>query len=235
MNSNTAQALSRAAVELAKAGIDNSRLEAEYILAEVQGIGRNELLAGLSGELSPEVREVYFHNIEKRATRIPFGYIFKKANFMGLDLTVNEETLIPRPETEILTEEAIKYLKTKTGNLNVLDIGTGSGNIATVIAKLTGARVTAADISEETLKVASQNARAHNVDDRIKFIKSDLYKNLTADFLKKFDLIISNPPYVNLKEYAKIQPEVKKEPQLALVAGDGGLNIIKKILLRAPN
>jgi release factor glutamine methyltransferase len=235
VNYNTAQMLSWAANRLTEAGIENARCEAEYIFAAGKEISRNQVLAKLSRPVDILSEELFRKNIEKRGQRIPFGYIFNRANFMGYDLKVTGDTLIPRPETEILVEEAAKYLKSKEGNLKVLDIGTGSGNIAIAIAKFTSAQITATDISARALKVASENSGMQNADVRIEFIQSNLYKSLTADYLNYFDLIISNPPYVNLKEYAKIQPEVKKEPKNALVASGKGLGVIKKILTGAGN
>ncbi len=233
MSSNIAEILTWGTNRLAGAGVDNPRHEAEYILAGVKRTGRTQVLAGLELSVDSAVEELFRGNIEKRSRRIPFNYIFKTANFMGYNLTVTADTLIPRPETEILVEEAVKYLKDKTGSLKVLDIGTGSGNIAIAMAKLTGAQITAVDISSPALKVAAENVKKHNVDSCIELIKSDIYKNLNDDFFNSFDLIISNPPYVNSEEYVKIEPEVKKEPKNALAATGYGLDIIKEILTGA--
>ena len=154
---------------------------------------------------------------------MPLAYIVGDAEFYGLTFVVNEDVLIPRPETEEVVSEALKYINSTS---KVLDIGTGSGVIAVTVAKKKACNVTAVDISESALEIAKQNAKNNNVE--VEFIKSDLFEAIGG---RKFDVIISNPPYISEKEYQSLMPEVKDyEPRLALVAEENGLKIYKQII-----
>jgi release factor glutamine methyltransferase len=208
---------------------ENPRLESELLLSHALGVDRVWLAIRRDETLKEEELDRFFKYIEKRKARIPYQYIVKKQYFMGLEFYVDERVLIPRPETEILVEEVLKRIK--KGDV-VLDIGTGSGAIAVSIAKLfPECKVYALDISEEALEVAMYNARNLGVIDNILFLKSDVFSNVPYGL--KFDLIISNPPYIKKGEIEFLQEEVKKEPILALDGGEDGLFFFRKIAYSA--
>lgn len=173
--------------------------------------------------------------LKKRISGEPLGYILGDVDFMGLRLCVRPGVLIPRPETEILVEEALGIIKSrKPGFYRALDIGTGSGNIAIALAKFglgRGVRVDAVDISDDCLRIAQMNALHHGIADRIRFISSDLFSGLAQD--AAYDMIISNPPYVAAREYDSLPQDVKREPFGALVASLDGLYFYQEIEMGA--
>ena len=190
-------------------------------------IRRSEVYSLGENELTSQEQEKLEANLEKRKKHVPLAYIVGDAEFYGLNFIVNENVLIPRPETEEVVEFALKHINETS---KILDIGTGSGAIAVTIAKQTNAQVTAVDISEKALKVARQNAKNNDVD--VEFLQSDVFSALET---RKFDVIISNPPYISESEYQTLMPEVKDhEPKLALVAEDDGLKIYKQVINDAP-
>ncbi|WP_409373530.1 peptide chain release factor N(5)-glutamine methyltransferase [Thermoanaerobacter thermocopriae] len=193
-------------------------------------INRTALFLRREEEISKEQLERFLEFVNMRKSHIPYQYIVKKQYFMGLEFFVDENVLIPRPETEILVEEALKRLK--RGDV-VLDIGTGSGAIAVSIAKyFPDCTVYAVDISKKAIEIAKHNAKKQGVLDRIFFIESDLFCNLPPNL--KFDFIVSNPPYIKKREIELLQEEVKKEPIVALDGGEDGLFFYKKIIREAP-
>ncbi len=165
---------------------------------------------------------------EKREKHIPLQYIFNEGYFFGEKYYINENTLIPRPETELLVEECITNL-IKYNNASVLDIGTGSGCIAISLSKsFSDINVTACDISEKALEVAKKNAE--NLQAKIKFINSDIFSNIEG----KFNLIVSNPPYIPKAMKKELQKEVLEEPEIALFTNDElGIEFYKKIITEA--
>ena len=172
------------------------------------------------------------HILQKRVSGEPLQYLVGDVEFMGLTLSVKPGVLIPRPETEILVEEAIKEISLeKKERCSVLDIGTGSGNIAIALAaskKLPGFQITAVDISEACLSVARANAKRHHLDGKIIFCSSDLFSCFQKENIR-FDFIISNPPYVSDKEYAHLPLDVQKEPLGALLAEEDGFYFYRRI------
>jgi len=202
--------------------------EAELLFSQVLGLSRPDLYlkrnAALEKSKSLEIAEV----LKRRINGEPLAYILGKIEFMGLDFKVTPEVLIPRQETEILVDEALRIARGfKKRILTILDIGTGSGCIAIALAKnLAYARIDAIDISPEALKVAQGNAREHEVE--VNFVQSNLFEN---NALKPagYDLIISNPPYVATSEIDQLAPEVRQEPWLALEAGHDGLAFYRRI------
>lgn len=212
--------------ELASASITDSA-EAEWLVALTLKIKRSEVYSLCERELTGKEQEELEANLAKRKQHIPLAYIVGNAEFYGLNFVVNESVLIPRPETEEVVEFALKHINKIS---KVLDIGTGSGAIAVTVAKKTNAQVTAVDISEKALKVAIQNAKNNHV--KVEFLQSDVFSALDK---RKFDVIISNPPYISEGEYQTLMPEVKDyEPKIALVAEDDGLKIYKQIINDAP-
>ena len=166
----------------------------------------------------------------KRAKHIPLTKIFNRANFYGFEFYVNENVLSPRPETELLVEEVVKEVKERNNKkTKVLDLCTGSGCIATVISMKTGLKVFASDISESALDVARQNAKNLNAD--VKFVESDLFNSIKH----KFDIIVSNPPYIKSQDILTLEEEVKdNDPLISLDGGEDGLYFYKEIAKIAP-
>ncbi len=218
---------------LEDAGIDSPECDAMYLLEHVTGLDRGAYLLNKDKEVQQAVTGRYLELINVRKGHVPYQYITGGAYFYGYRFVVDENVLIPRLDTEVLAEKCLELLP-EGGK--VLDMCTGSGCIAvTVKAQRPDADVSAADISEKALKVARENAGSILKNDdcgpagKIKFIRSDLFENI--DRGEKFDMIVSNPPYVSDDEYESLMPEVKDhEPRLALTAGKDGLDIYKRLI-----
>ena len=210
-------ALSRASARLAAAGVDSPRLEAELLLARAcDDCARALLYAELDRELRPEQEAAFEANVARREQREPLAYILGEWGFRRLTLKTDRRALIPRPETEIVVERALEHLRGIEAP-QVLDVGTGTGAIALAIAdEEPDARVTAIDVSRDALALARENLELAHVDGRVRLVEHDLTFGLgNADF----DLVVSNPPYVEPDELPMLQPEVRDwEPHLALVA-----------------
>lgn len=169
----------------------------------------------------------YFKAIKKLCAGIPLQHITHRQEFMKMTFYVDENVLIPRPDTESLVEEVINIAK-KINAKKFLDLCTGSGAIAISLAKyIEGSQVTALDISSKALNVAKLNAKNNEVEDRITFVESDLFNNLRKE---KYDMIVSNPPYIKKEVLKKLDKEVQKEPQIALDGGYDGLDFYRKII-----
>ena len=172
----------------------------------------------------------YFKAIKKLCQGIPIQHITHRQEFMKMTFYVDENVLIPRQDTEILVEEVIKIAK-KINAKKILDLCTGSGAIAISLAKyIENSEITAVDISSKALNIAKINSKNNNVENQITFIKSDLYKNLPKE---KYDIIVSNPPYIKEEIIKKLDKEVQKEPKLALDGGYDGLDFYRKIVSKA--
>jgi release factor glutamine methyltransferase len=221
---------------LGEAGIAEPRLTAGLLLAHVIHRDRAYLYAHPEEELSPDQLNEFNSLIARRAAGEPLQYITGHQEFYGLDFEVTPAVLIPRPETELIVEQALKLAtpsdlsQPRGGQALIIDVGTGSGCIAVTLAvKLRWARVIATDISRNALDVARLNARKHGVDSRIEFIESDLFDQLQATV--KADFIVSNPPYVPMANKKTLQREVKEhEPHLALFAEEEGLQFYRRLL-----
>lgn len=185
-------------------------------------------------ELSDEQTRQLLDMETRRTNGEPLQYILGQSEFIGLTFLVNQWVLIPRPETELLVEAAIAKAKQfKSQNLRFLDIGTGSGNIAISLAKnIPGCEVTSVDISSLALDVAISNAIRQGVADRTKFLRSDLFEALRmfSNGNQKFDVIVSNPPYVPTHQLLDLPLDVQKEPKLALDGGEDGLGFYRRII-----
>jgi len=207
---------------------DNSRKEIEILILEYTNYKRIDLIVNVEKEINDEISDIIINKINIRKSGMPIQYVVGNQEFMGLKFKVNKNVLIPRQDTEILIDKILKMYSNKE-NIRVLDIGTGSGAISISLAKyLKNSEIVSIDISAEALDVAKENALLNGVSDKIKFIKSDLFENLTDE--GKFDIIVSNPPYIKSKEIEELQVEIKgHEPNLALDGGVDGLDFYRKI------
>ena len=180
--------------------------------------------------LKESERLKYREFISRRAKHEPLQYIVGNVEFFGLELKVSPSVLIPRSETELLVEKIVEQYKDSIA-LNILDIGTGSGNISIALAKnIPGARVTSIDISDEALDIAKENAMNNEVSDSIEFYKLDILNGSINSLNHKFDLIVSNPPYVNKTDYKDLESEISEfEPDIAVTDFDDGLKFYKRI------
>ena len=203
-----------------------SRLVMQYVLKKPR-----EYLIVYDGEILTLRQEVdYFKLIKKIASGIPVQHITHRQEFMKMDFYVDENVLIPRPDTEILVEEVIKIAK-RINAKKILDLCTGSGAIAVSIAKyIKDSQITAVDISEKALNIANKNAKENGVEGQITFVKSNLFENLAND---KYDMIVSNPPYIKQNLIKNLDKEVQKEPEIALNGGVDGLDFYRKIIKKA--
>jgi len=208
---------------------------AERLLQGLLGCKRFELYLNGDRELAAVQVEKYFDFLRQRAEGIPSQYILGQAEFMDFTLKVGPAVLIPRPETELLAEKSIQNLwERHLGDVQagILDVGTGSGNLAISLASyLPKASVCAVDISDEALEIARLNSMRHEVGHRIQFLKSDLFAAIPAGL--KFDLIVSNPPYLSESDMREIAPEVGKEPRQALLAGPRGTECLERLAKEA--
>lgn len=216
---------------LAGRNVESPRLEAEVLLAHALGIDRLKLYMQIDRPLNRAELDAMRDCLRQRSSGVPNAYVTGRREFYSLDFAVTLNVLIPRPATESLVDEALKFLRKREAP-RFLDLGTGSGCIALAVLKNAGqSRAVAVDISEDALAVARRNAGAHGLLERVEFLAGDFYSALGDG--QKFDLIVSNPPYVAEGEYAGLQVEVKKEPVRALVGGVTGLECYEKILARA--
>ena len=208
---------------------DTPRLDVEMLLKKALGdVDSMYIRMDWDKQLTEEQEKYFLEMIKERLNERPIAYIIGNREFMGLDFFVQEGVLIPRPDTETLVEEIINICNNRTG-LNILDIGTGSGAITISLAKyLDKSHVISADISDIALEIASKNAISNNVDERIDFIKSDVFSNVPKE--EKFDLIVSNPPYIRKADIDGLDRQVKDfEPYNALEGGEDGLDFYRKI------
>ena len=207
---------------LTQAGIDEAELDARYILEYITGLNSAQYFIHSEDIIEKDKAEEFFRLIERRSKRIPLSYVIGTRDFFGLTFKVDENVLIPEQETELLVEEVIKHSEGKS----VLDMCTGSGCIAISIA-LFGkpSKVAASDISEKALKVARENAKSLKAGE-ISFIQGDMFENVTD----KFDIIVSNPPYIETGEIDELMPEVRDYiPRLALDGDIDGLKFYRII------
>ncbi|MBR3003013.1 MAG: peptide chain release factor N(5)-glutamine methyltransferase [Clostridia bacterium] len=224
------EALAKGTVMLKGENLDSPKMKARLLLQDILNKPRQYLLVHDTEQINDELLKKYFYNVEKVKKGTPIEHITHLKEFMKMNFYVNENVLIPRQDTEILVEEAIKIAQ-KTNAKKILDLCTGSGAIAISIAKyVENSEVTAIDISKEALRVAKKNATNNEVQNQITFIESDLFSKIRNT---KFDMIISNPPYIKKEVIKKLSKEVQKEPLIALDGGYDGLDFYKKIVRNA--
>lgn len=208
-------------------GIDNPRLDAEVLLSHILGKDRLYLYTQFDQPLTPAELTAYRETVKRRAVRAPVAYITGYKEFMGLNFTVSPAVLIPRPDTEILVEAALERLAPKAAPV-IADLGTGSGAIiVSILAKLSSGVGTAVDISPDALAVAKDNAIKQGVAERLNLCQGDLFGPLAG---KRFDAVISNPPYIPDQDIAGLSAEVRQEPRLALAGGADGLTFYRRIV-----
>ena len=220
-------AIRKGMITLKTNNIEEPNLKSRLLMQFILNKPRQYLLVHDNEELTQEQEKKYLENIEKITKGIPLQHITHSQEFMKMNFYVNEDVLIPRADTEILVEEVINIAK-KINAKKILDLCTGSGAIAVSLAKyIEDSQITAIDISGEALRVAKLNARNNEVEDKITFIKSDLFKNVVKE---KYDIIVSNPPYIKRDVIKKLNKEVQKEPNIALDGGNDGLDFYRKII-----
>ena len=228
----------RAGAYMEEKGIQGGGLDAELLLAELLGLNRLELYLQFDRPITPTELAQYRTLIRRRARREPLQYITGKAAFREIELAVDRRVAIPRPETELLVGEILAWAGRRgalRAHPTVLEIGTGSGAIAlSLLGEDPFHRVVATDLSADALDVASANARALGLEGRIEFRQGDCFDPLEAG--ERFDVIVSNPPYIPSGEIESLEPEVRQwEPALALDGGVDGLRELRRIVAGAPS
>lgn len=230
---NTAVNLMKwAETELRRSDIKCARQDAEVLFMDSFNMRREDVYLMKNFRPSTHHLNRFRHYVRLRASRCPLQYILKNTEFMGLSFTLEGGIFIPRPETELLVEKVLEYIKSGSKErVNILEIGTGCGNIAISLTKnVTGCRIIASDISDKALKVAARNARFHGVKEDIIFIESDLFENLPGIYYNYFDVIIANPPYVRKRDLGDLEPEISHEDVMAIDGGEDGLYFYRRIL-----
>ncbi len=227
------ESLNRAESILASSGIPEPRREAISLLTAATKRDKAFVYAHPEYDLTRAELTIFDSFLERRSTREPLQYITGVQEFYGLDFEVTPDVLIPRPETELVVECALDIHKTYQQNL-ICEIGIGSGCIAVSILKHSKfAHATGVDVSTRALAIAERNAAKHRVTDRLTLLRSDVFEALGD---RKFEIIVSNPPYVSVADIASLQPEVRDfEPHSALTEGGDGLSIIRRIVNQAPD
>ena len=223
------EALNSATEYLEKKGIKSARLNSELLLSHTLNCRRLDLYLGFERPLKINEIDSYREFIKRRGKFEPLQYIIGKVEFYGLEIEVNPSVLIPRPETELLVEIVIESLK-NIDSPNILDIGSGSGNISIALAKnILSSKIIGIDISPNAISTSIRNAKLHQVDDRIMFVNKNVFEEIEFSRIQ-FDAVVSNPPYVSINEYADLDPELRLyEPKIALTDGSDGLSYYKKI------
>ena len=228
------EAIQKSADFLAKKGVESPRLQTELLLAHLLKMPRMNLYLNFERALTTAETDALREFVKRRGQREPLQHITGSVSFCGFEIAVNRHALVPRPETELLAEEGWQFLATRHPSLvTALDFGTGTGCIAIALAvKCPNAKIVATDILPETLALAKENAARNSATERIKFLLGDGFAALKAE--AKFDLIISNPPYIPTVEIKMLQPEVRDfDPRAALDGGVDGLDFYRMFAARA--
>ena len=210
--------------------IEEANIIARVLLQFVLALNRTELLMNQEQEVEEKKRQEYEKVIQKIIEGIPMQYITHKQEFYGMPFYVDENVLIPQPDTEILVEEVVNLAKNQQEN--ILDIVTGSGAIGIALASnITSANITISDISKKALEIAKKNAIENKVIQKIKLVQSNLFENIEGTF----SIIVSNPPYIETEIIKELPKQVQNEPILALDGGKDGLTFYRKLVEEAPN
>ena len=213
---------------LDKKKIDTSRIDSELLLSKILNKKREDILISLDQKISKENLLNYKNLILRRSKSEPIAYILEEKEFWSKNFFVSPDTLIPRPETELLVEKLIEIFKGK--KISILDIGTGSGCILiSLLIELMNCSGVGIDISKKALVIAKKNAKKHGILNNIKFFN----KSLDSKIEQKFDLIVSNPPYIMSNQIENLMKDVKRfEPRIALDGGNDGLDLIRKVIYK---
>jgi len=228
------EAIQKSTEFLAKKGVESARLQAELLLAHLLKMPRMKLYLSFERALAPAETDALRELVKRRGRREPLQHLTGSVSFCGLEIAVNRQALVPRPETELLAEQGWQFLSTLNPQPSTaLDFGTGTGCLAIALAvKCPGAKITAVDVSAEALALAGENATRHNVAGQIQFLPGDGFAAFSTD--ESFDLIISNPPYIPTAEIATLQPEVRDfDPRAALDGGADGLDFYRRLAREA--
>ncbi len=228
--------LSWTANYLKQHGADTPRLDAEVLLAHARSCPRIDLYTSFDTIADDDLRNRFRGLVQQRAAGTPVAYLVGRREFYSRQFEVSPAVLIPRPETEFVLIALLDLVKTRptaATPLKIVDVGTGSGNLAICAAlELAAAEILALDVSPGALEIARRNAQHHGVVDRIEFQQSDLFTEVAAS--RRFDYIIANPPYIGLAEQASLPPDVVgHEPHEALFAGEQGLDVLERLIAAA--
>lgn len=228
------EAITKGAIDLKVNNIETPKTKARMLMQFVMDKTRQYIIVNDGQTVEKNIEKKYFDGIEKLKRGIPIEHITNQKEFMKLNFFVNENVLIPRQDTEILVEEVIQIVNKKFKNfknINILDLCTGSGAIAVSLAKyISNSEITALDISYKALEIANYNAKKNNVEERITFVESNLFEKLPKE---KYDIIVSNPPYIRKDFIKKLDINVRQEPEIALNGGIDGLDFYRRIAKNA--
>ena len=215
--------------ELRKAGISSSSLDSEIILSKILKEKREKILINLKQEIDQTKISKFKNLVKRRSSKEPLAYIFKEKEFWSKFFEVSKDTLIPRPETELIVERLVKIYKGK--KIRILDIGTGSGCILIgLLMELKHSNGIGIDISNKAISIAKKNAKKHLLNKNVKFFT----KKIEAINQGLFDLIVSNPPYIKTGLLVNVERDIKiYEPKIALDGGNDGLDVIKKVIYKS--
>ena len=215
--------------ELKNKQVLTNNLDSELLLSKVLNKTREELLINLQQQVSKNEINIFKKLLNRRSLKEPIAYILKEKEFWSKKFIVNKHTLIPRPETELMVEKIVEIFKYK--NIFILDVGTGSGCILlSILSELKNSSGIGLDISKQAIRVAKANSEKSKLTGRAKFLN----RCIVDVYNKKFDLIVSNPPYIKRKELKNLVDDIKKfEPKLALDGGNDGLDVIKKVIYKS--
>lgn len=235
-------------------GVDSPRLSAELLLSSVLGLKRIELYTQFDKPAAKEQLNKLRELVKRAGEHEPIGYLTGKCEFYSLEFDVTADCMIPRPETEMLVARAIEFLRARNerqhemslpgpsavevSNSFICDLCTGCGCVAVAIAgNFADCKIIATDICDAALKVASRNIERYGLDNRIRLLCGDLFEPIVPHLdVEKFDLIVCNPPYVSTVEYETLAKNVKDyEPRIALIAGNDGLDILRRVIGSAPD
>ena len=226
---NALDLINLGANELLQKKITSPRLDSELLLSKILNKNREEILINLDQEVSQRYLSKYKELIVRRSRHEPIAYILEEKEFWSKSFFVSPDTLIPRPETELMVEKLVKIFDKK--RISILDMGTGSGCILiSLLSELKKSKGIGIDISKKALIIAKKNIEKHKMQNKIRLLN----KSLDSKFYKKFDLIVSNPPYIRSLEIQRLAEDIKKyEPRIALDGGNDGLDLIKKVIYKA--
>ena len=225
---NTLDLINFGAKELKQKKISSFRLDSEILLSKILDKNREEILINLDKEICQNYFSKFIELIKRRSQNEPVAYILEEKEFWSKNFFVGPDTLIPRPETELIVEKLVKIFKEQ--KISILDIGTGSGCILiSILSELKKSRGIGIDISKKAISIAKKNQKKHAMQNKIKFLN----KSLDSKLYQKFDLIVSNPPYIKSSEIKNLDEDIKKyEPRIALDGGNDGLDLIKKVIYK---